>query len=181
MTQTHHDDDSWKTIPVPSNVELQGYGTPIYSNQTYPFKKDPPFVMGEPPQFYPNFSERNPVSSYRRTFTIPADWQDRQTTLTFNGVSSGALDKDQNHTQTLNLGIIKDVIPWTAGNPQLYSLSVSIEEGDNSPIATYSFKIGFKTSEIKDDLIIVDSDDHTLVFDKKPANSPHMKWTVANS
>ncbi|YCM45961.1 glycoside hydrolase family 2 TIM barrel-domain containing protein [Verrucomicrobiaceae bacterium 227] len=82
------DDSTWKTIPVPSNVELQGYGTPIYTNTTYPFKKDPPRVMGDPPEFYTNFTERNPVSSYRRTFTIPADWKERQTTITFNGVSS---------------------------------------------------------------------------------------------
>ena len=86
--KTDFDDSAWKTIPVPSNVELQGYGTPIYTNQTYPFQKDPPRVMGDPPEFYTNFKERNPVSSYRRTFTLPADWKERQTTITFNGVSS---------------------------------------------------------------------------------------------
>ncbi|MFT6862999.1 MAG: beta-galactosidase, partial [Akkermansiaceae bacterium] len=82
------DDSAWKTIPVPSNVELQGYGTPIYLNQAYPFKKDPPRVMGEPEDYFTTFKERNPVSSYRKTFTLPIDWQDRQTTVSFNGVSS---------------------------------------------------------------------------------------------
>jgi len=82
------DDSAWKTIPVPSNVELQGYGTPIYLNQAYPFKKDPPRVMGEPEDYFTTFKERNPVSSYRKTFTLPTDWQDRQTTVSFNGVSS---------------------------------------------------------------------------------------------
>ena len=82
------DSSTWKTIPVPSNVELQGYGTPIYCNHPYPFKKNPPFVMGEPPKHFTTFNERNPVSSYLKTFTLPADWADRQTTVTFNGVSS---------------------------------------------------------------------------------------------
>jgi beta-galactosidase len=82
------DDTNWKTIPVPSNVELEGYGTPIYSNQEYPFKKDPPFVMGEPPAYFTSFHERNPVSSYRKRFTLPDSWDSRQTTVTFNGVAS---------------------------------------------------------------------------------------------
>ncbi|MCP5535694.1 MAG: DUF4981 domain-containing protein [Akkermansiaceae bacterium] len=82
------DSSSWKTIPVPSNVELQGYGTPIYVNTRYPFQKNPPFVMGEPPKHYTSYTERNPVSSYLKTFTLPADWKQRQTSITFNGVES---------------------------------------------------------------------------------------------
>ncbi|MEN8870069.1 MAG: sugar-binding domain-containing protein, partial [Akkermansiaceae bacterium] len=79
------DSSSWKTIPVPSNVELEGYGTPIYCNHPYPFKKDPPFVMGTPPEHFTTFNERNPVSSYLKTFTLPDSWDGRQTTITFNG------------------------------------------------------------------------------------------------
>ena len=82
------DSSAWKTIPVPSNVELQGYGTPIYCNHPYPFKKDPPRVMGSPPEHFTTFSERNPVSSYLKTFTLPKPWNGRQTTIVFNGVSS---------------------------------------------------------------------------------------------
>ncbi len=85
---TDFDASGWGTIPVPSNVELQGHGTPIYTNVTYPFRKDPPFVMGEPPRHYTNFTERNPVSSYRHSFTLPDDWKDRHTFITFNGVNS---------------------------------------------------------------------------------------------
>ena len=83
-----YDSSAWKTIPVPSNVELQGYGTPIYCNHPYPFKKDPPRVMGEPGKHFTTFNESNPVSSYLKTFTLPSGWKDRQTTVTFNGVSS---------------------------------------------------------------------------------------------
>ena len=42
------DVSSWKEIPVPSNWEMQGYGTPIYTNITYPFKRDYPRVTDTP-------------------------------------------------------------------------------------------------------------------------------------
>ena len=278
------DASDWKTIPVPSNVELHGYGTPIYCNHPYPFKKDPPRVMGEPPEHFTTFNERNPVSSYLKTFTLPPGWEDRQTTITFNGVasafylwcngqkvgysqdsrtpaefhldrflkegentiavevyrhsdgsylecqdfwrlsgifrdvyltsepllyleditihsdliedyqtgtleldlkltnksekgvdvlhwvdlrdssgnqvfgkkmSSGYLKKHSSHNVTLNLGVIENITPWSAESPQLYSLSIGLEEGDNTPIATYAFKVGFKTSEIKDGQLLI--------------------------
>ena len=88
--KTDFDAGAWGTIPVPSNVELQGHGTPLYTNVTYPFKRDPPRVMGEPPRDYTNFDSRNPVSSYRKTFAVPAGWRKdgRHTFVTFNGVDS---------------------------------------------------------------------------------------------
>jgi beta-galactosidase len=86
--KTAFDDASWKTIPVPANVELHGYGIPIYTNIIYPFKKDPPRVMGEPVGHWTTNRDRNPVSSYRRTFDLPADWSGRRTLITFNGVAS---------------------------------------------------------------------------------------------
>ncbi len=82
------DVSDWDMIPVPSNVELQGYGTPLYSNIRYPFEKNPPFVMGEPPGNFTTSKERNPVSSYRRSFTIPAVWKGERVFLNFAGVAS---------------------------------------------------------------------------------------------
>jgi len=78
----------WKTISVPSTMERQGYGTAIYTNFTYPFAVNPPYVMGEPNKQFTTFKERNPVGSYRRTFTIPSSWTNRQIILHFAGVSS---------------------------------------------------------------------------------------------
>src|ERR1044071_2146084 len=34
------DVSAWKEIRVPSNWEMEGYGTPIYSNITYPFRSE---------------------------------------------------------------------------------------------------------------------------------------------
>jgi len=83
-----YDVSDWGEIPVPSNWQMHGYGTPLYSNIPYPFKKDPPRVMGEPPRDFTNFKERNPVGSYRRTFTIPDCWNGRQVFIQFEGVDS---------------------------------------------------------------------------------------------
>lgn len=76
------DDRSWVTIPVPSNVEMLGYGIPIYVNIDYPWPKPwkPPFV----PENDPN----NTVNSYRQTFTVPDAWSGRRVLLTFDGVNS---------------------------------------------------------------------------------------------
>jgi beta-galactosidase len=78
----------WAKIPVPSNWQMHGYGTPIYSNVKYPFKKDAPRVMGEPNKSWTAYENRNPVGSYRRTFTVPAAWKDRNTFIVFDGVES---------------------------------------------------------------------------------------------
>jgi beta-galactosidase len=76
--QTAFDDSRWKTIPVPSNIELEGYGVPIYVNIPYPFKADPPHIP----------HDNNPVGSYRRTFTLHETWAGRQVYLHFAGVNS---------------------------------------------------------------------------------------------
>ncbi|WP_029906902.1 glycoside hydrolase family 2 TIM barrel-domain containing protein [Prevotella sp. 10(H)] len=83
----NYDVSSWKEIPVPSNWEMHGYGTPIYTNITYPFKNNPPFI--QPQKGYTNEIEVNPVGSYRRDFTIPADWDGKEIFLHFDGVYSG--------------------------------------------------------------------------------------------
>jgi len=82
------DDSAWGTIPVPSNVELQGHGTPIYVNSGYPFVKNPPSVTDEPPADWTVYKERSPVSAYRRTFSLPDSWENREIFIVFNGVDS---------------------------------------------------------------------------------------------
>ncbi len=81
--QTNFDDQQWKSIPVPSNWELQGYGIPIYVNMYYEFM--PYSVMPKPPYLPENW---NPVASYRKTFTLPEDWNDEQIYLHFGAVKS---------------------------------------------------------------------------------------------
>jgi beta-galactosidase len=82
------DDSSWKTIPVPSNWQLQGYGTPIYRNVGYTIQRDWPRVMTEPPRDFTAYEERNPVGSYRHNFEVPAGWKGRRVFISFDGVDS---------------------------------------------------------------------------------------------
>jgi beta-galactosidase len=68
---------------------MEGYGTPIYTNITYPFKRDHPRVTDTPDDHsWTAFNQRDPVGSYRREFTVPAGWSGRQTYLVFDGVNS---------------------------------------------------------------------------------------------
>jgi len=80
------DVSGWKEIAVPSNWEVQGYGTPFYRNLGYTIKKDFPHVMSEPDKWFTAYKERNPVGSYRREFTVPAEWTGRRNFITFDGV-----------------------------------------------------------------------------------------------
>jgi len=84
--QPDFDVSGWKEIPVPSNWEVHGYGTPIYRNLGYTIKKDFPHVMSEPDKKYTAFVERNPVGSYRREFNVPAEWVGRRNFISFDGV-----------------------------------------------------------------------------------------------
>jgi beta-galactosidase len=79
--RTEFDDRSWKTIPVPSNWQMQGYDVPIYTNIVYPWPQDPK----APPQVP---VDDNPVGSYRMRFTVPDGWKGRQVFLHFDGVDS---------------------------------------------------------------------------------------------
>jgi len=82
------DDSAWKSFSVPGDWELNGYGTPIYCSSGYTFKINPPFVMGEPKKNYTAFAERNPTGCYRRDFTVPQSWRDKEVFLRFGSVSS---------------------------------------------------------------------------------------------
>jgi len=86
--RTDFNDASWKSILVPCNMEMQGYGTPIYTNFIYPFKPNPPMVINPAPADWTVSKEPNPVGSYRRTFDVPADWDGKEVFIHFNGVQS---------------------------------------------------------------------------------------------
>ncbi len=78
------DDSGWFTIDVPSCVEMRGFGSPGYVNVRYPHANKWPNILDRDT----NKPDYNPVSSYRRTFTVPADWTGRDVFLRFDGVYS---------------------------------------------------------------------------------------------
>ncbi|KQY91707.1 beta-galactosidase [Paenibacillus sp. Root52] len=81
--ETNYDYSQWDEIPVPSHWQLQGYDYPQYTNIRYPWsEREPELKSPFAPTTY------NPVGSYIRTFSVPADWKDRPVLLHFAGVES---------------------------------------------------------------------------------------------
>ena len=79
--RTDYDDSRWSQFPVPSNWEFKGYGVPIYVNLPYEFNVTNP----QPPDIPDSL---NPVGSYRRTFTLPATWENMKVYIHLGGVKS---------------------------------------------------------------------------------------------
>ncbi|MBI1932756.1 MAG: DUF4981 domain-containing protein [Ignavibacteriales bacterium] len=72
----------WEKIPVPSDMEIQGYGIPIYTNIRYEWAFDnsqvPPLVD----------MENNYFGYYKRDFDVPAEWKDREIFIHFGSLKS---------------------------------------------------------------------------------------------
>jgi len=83
-----YDVSGWDDIAVPGEWQMQGYGIPIYTNWTMPFKKDQPRVMSEPPKNYYTYENRNPVGQYVTTFKADASKTPKTYYLHFAGVES---------------------------------------------------------------------------------------------
>lgn len=83
-----YDVSSWDDIVVPGEWQMQGYGIPIYSNWTLPFRKDQPRVMSDPPENYYSYVNRNPVGQYVTTFNIDDTKGPKTYYLHFAGVES---------------------------------------------------------------------------------------------
>ncbi|NMC05657.1 MAG: DUF4981 domain-containing protein, partial [Candidatus Lokiarchaeota archaeon] len=99
------DAPGWGAIPVPSCVELEGHGIPIYCNVNYPFVTERTMIpargdttdynkAGHADAYHvvgnPWIGEHGPlpVALYRKTFTIPGTWQGRRVFIHFDGVIS---------------------------------------------------------------------------------------------
>lgn len=92
LYRTDYSCKDWKTLAVPANWEVNGYGTPIYVSAGFPFKINPPYVTTEPKKDWTTYVERNPTGQYKRTFNLKANslllGKNRQTFLRFEGVMS---------------------------------------------------------------------------------------------
>ena len=101
--RTDYDVSKWDDIKVPVSWNMAGlqrngknkYGDPLYSNQRVIFQHSwQPMndwkggVMRTPPKDWMTYRNRNEVGSYRRNFTVPADWKGQEIYLNFDGVDS---------------------------------------------------------------------------------------------
>lgn len=67
----------WTDMPVPSCWQMHGYDTLQYTNVLYPIPFLPPYVPDD-----------NPMGEYRRSFSLSAEWTERETDIVFEGVDS---------------------------------------------------------------------------------------------
>ena len=72
------DISKWVNVKVPGSIENQGFSEFIFVNIRYPFTAMPPKIP----------HNENPVALYRTSFTVPANWDKRQTFIDFHGVES---------------------------------------------------------------------------------------------
>lgn len=77
------DVSSWDKITVPSCLEMNGYGDPLYINVEYAFNNNPPMIEMKSGLL-------NSVASYRRDFDLPADWVNKRLFLHFDGIYGAA-------------------------------------------------------------------------------------------
>ena len=80
--KTDLDDSKWKSIQMPGNWEMLGYGQPEYVNVGFAwrghFDQQPPAVP----------TKDNHVGSYRREINIPANWDGKRVIAHFGSVTS---------------------------------------------------------------------------------------------
>ena len=122
--KTNYDISNWKDIKVPGHWELQGYGVPIYTDVSYPFPNNEPFI--------PN--DYNPVGSYKRNFTIPKNWKGEEIFIQFGGIRSAAY-----------VWVNGKKVGYTQGSktPAEFNLTDYVKVGDNQlAVEIYRFSDG---------------------------------------
>jgi beta-galactosidase len=112
------DISNWDEIKVPSNMEMEGYGYPIYTNVSYEFY---PHWNFNPP--YINDLEKNNIGYYRRDFEVPSDWNDKQVFVFFGSIKSVGFV----WVNGQKVGMSKD-----SKTPQEFDITEYIKPGKNS-------------------------------------------------
>lgn len=107
------DVSGWDNIEVPGNWELQGYDTPYYLDEEYPFTPNPPYFD----------KDYNPVGSYKTTFSVPDDWENQQLFIHFASVRSA-----------FYLWINGKKVGYSQGskNPAEFNITKYVKPGENT-------------------------------------------------
>jgi beta-galactosidase len=112
------DISGWDNIEVPSNIEMNGYSYPIYTNVSYEFY---PHWNFNPP--YVNDLEKNNIGYYRRDFEVPQSWDGKQVSVYFGSIKSVGFV----WVNGQKVGMSKD-----SKTPQEFDLTKYVKPGKNS-------------------------------------------------
>ncbi len=122
---------NWDDIKVPANWEVEGFGVPIYVNHQYefadfkaPVSPEIEFIDG----IYPKNPGKvphdyNPVGSYRRSFTLGKEWQNKEVFLHIGAMKSGGFVWINGH-----------YVGYSQGSklPAEFDISQYLQEGENT-------------------------------------------------
>ncbi|QAR30704.1 DUF4981 domain-containing protein [Ornithobacterium rhinotracheale] len=79
---TKFNDAKWDNFKVPATWEFNGYGTPIYVNESFEFAMKNP----QPPNIPDSIDQ--PAAAYRRTIDIPSSWDGKEIFIHLGAVKS---------------------------------------------------------------------------------------------
>ncbi|MDL2224281.1 DUF4981 domain-containing protein [Bacteroidales bacterium OttesenSCG-928-M06] len=105
-------DSEWKDIQVPGSWETQEFGIPVYTNVTYIFPANPPYVD----------NDDLPIGTYRTKFEIPASFKDKEIFINFGSISGAA---------TIYLNGEKVGYTKVAKTPAEFNITPYIQSGEN--------------------------------------------------
>lgn len=123
--EVNYDVSQWSEIEVPANWELNGYGVPIYVNQSNEFRPNNP---PEAPV------ENNPVGCYVHEFEIPEEWEDRRVFINLGAVKSA-----------FYIWINGDMVGYAEDSKTNVEFDITeyVQEGDNKiALEVYRFSDG---------------------------------------
>ena len=106
------DDSDWKTIPVPANWEVEGFGNPIYLDERYPFTTK-----------WPNApTDYNPVGTYRKEINLSKKYLSEDIILHFAGAKSA-----------MYIYINGEYVGYSQGSktPAEFNITKYLKEGNN--------------------------------------------------
>lgn len=108
----------WTRIEVPSNMEMKGFGIPIYTNVGYEFY---PSWNFKPP--YVNDLEKNNIGYYRKVIDIPQSWEGQRVFIRFGSIKSVGFVWINGQ----RVGMSKD-----SKTPQEFDLTPYVQPGKNT-------------------------------------------------
>ncbi len=114
-------DKDWKTLPVPSNWELHGYGKP-WHRLTHQIWQDKGIRQPRVPEDY------NPTGCYRKTIDLPKNWKNLQVTLHVGAASSTLVvwvnGNYVGYSEDNRLPAEFDITPWLKEKNNVIALQV---------------------------------------------------------
>ena len=150
----------WDAIKVPANWQTEGFDKFIFTDVEYPIKPNPPFVP----------ADYNPVGSYKRSFTIPSDWNGKSIFIHLGAVNSFFYLWINGHY----VGLSKD-----SKSPAEFDISNYLRKGENT-VSLQVFRFSDGTYLEGQDMWKISGIERTVYLVARPKLSIYDFYTKAS-